>query len=76
MTTKPTEVQYLAPLPWSIDMNSIDRHWKNSVSIVDAEGGEVAVLLRGYEDDKNGDPCPSFANAKKIVDSVNRQLGS
>lgn len=66
-------VRYLAPLPWSVDMSSIHRHWRDSISIIDAEGGEVAVLMRGYEGDDNGDGCPSFANAQKIVDSVNGQ---
>lgn len=56
---------------WRIDNNSVGRHWTDSLSIIDADGGEVCVLTRGYEGDKNGDGCPSWKNACLIVAAVN-----
>ena len=56
---------------WKIDNKSVGKHWTDSLSIIDAEGGEVCVLTRGYEGDKNGDGCPSWKNAVLIVAAVN-----
>ena len=60
-------MEYLAPAPWSIDPKSEGRDWTDSLSIIDAEGGEVAILTRGYEGDTNGDGCPSYTNARLIA---------
>lgn len=64
-----------APRPWTvgmwrIDNKSIGKHWTDSLSIIDADGGEVAVLTRGYEGDEQGG-CPSWKNAALIVAAVN-----
>ncbi len=56
---------------WRIDEKSVGKHWTDSLSIIDADGGEVCVLTRGYEGDKNGDGCPSWKNACLIVAAVN-----
>lgn len=57
---------------WRIDSKSVGKHWTDSLSIIDADGGEVAVLTRGYEGDpKTGDGCPSWKNACLIVAAVN-----
>lgn len=57
----------LAPFPWSVDYASISAQWTDSVSIIDADGGHVCHLTRGYQGDANGDGCPSFANARLIA---------
>ena len=62
---------YLAPRPWRIDRASQHRHWRDSCSIMDAEGGEVCRLTRGYQGDENGEGCPSWDNAELIVAAVN-----
>ncbi len=64
-------IDFTAPRPWTVETNPSHRHWTNSISIFDRDGGEVAVLTRGYEGDKNGDGCPSFQNANLIVSAVN-----
>ena len=56
---------------WQIDNKSVGKHWTDSLSIIDADGNEVAVLTRGYEGDENGDGCPSWKNAVLIVAAVN-----
>lgn len=56
---------------WRIDSASVGKHWTDSLSIIDADGGEVCVLTRGYEGDANGDGCPSWKNAVLIVAAVN-----
>ncbi len=57
---------------WRIDNASVGKHWTDSLSIRDADGGEVAVLTRGYEGDpKTGNGCPSWKNAVLIVAAVN-----
>lgn len=56
---------------WRIDNDSVGKHWTDSLSIIDADGGEVAVLTRGYEGDANGDWCPPWKNAALIVAAVN-----
>lgn len=61
----------IAPLPWSVDYQSIGREWTNSISIIDADGGHVAHLTRGYQGDEDGDGCASFKNAELIVAAVN-----
>lgn len=61
----------LAPRPWAIEPSTIGFHWTDSIDIIDANGGCVAVLTRGYQGDDNGDGCPSFENAKLIVEAVN-----
>lgn len=60
-----------APKPWRVCTKTIGSHWTNSISILDADGGEVAVLTRGYQGDENGYGCPSYDNAQLIVDAVN-----
>lgn len=60
---------------WQIDSASVGKHWTDSLSIMDADGGEVAVLTRGYEGDKDGDGCPSWKNAVLIVAAVNAYNG-
>lgn len=63
----------MAPQPWTVGNwrvgnESVGKHWTNSLSIMDADGGEVAVLTRGYEGDpKTGDGCPSWKNARLIA---------
>ena len=69
--TDTTKKKWLAPLPWRVERLSIHRHWTNSISVVDAEGGEVCVFTRGYQGDENGDGCPSWDNAQEIVEAVN-----
>jgi len=64
----------IAPLPWSVDRNSANREWTNSCSIIDANGGEVCVLTRGYQGemiDGDMEGCPSWDNAEMIVAAVN-----
>lgn len=56
---------------WQIDNESVGKRWTDSLSIIDADGGEVAVTTRGYEGDANGDGCPSWKNAVLIVSAVN-----
>lgn len=56
----------IAKAPWWVDMDSIDKQWRDSVSIKDAEGGHVAHLTRGYEGDE-GEGGPSLANARLIA---------
>jgi hypothetical protein len=63
--------KYLAPRPWRVDRESAGRHWTNSCSIVDAEGGEVCVLTRGYQVGEEGDGTPSWVNAEMIVAAIN-----
>jgi hypothetical protein len=65
-----TPHRYLAPLPWAVDADSVHRHWTNSLSIMDAEDGEVAILTRGYEGDEEGDDCPSWTNANLIAEAA------
>jgi hypothetical protein len=64
-------VDEIAPLPWSVDYESVGREWTNSISIKDANGGHVAHLTRGYQGDEEGDGCASFKNAELIVTAVN-----
>lgn len=66
----------IAPLPWRVDRDSEPhRHWTNSCSILDAEGGEVCVLTRGYQSEQISDGdwegCPSWDNAELIVEAIN-----
>jgi hypothetical protein len=63
----------IAPRPWRVDRESRHRHWTDSCSIIDAQGGEVCVLTRGYQGDDDGDDCPSWDNAEMIVAAVNKQ---
>ncbi len=60
-------MKYVASPPWAVNEESVHSHWTNSVSVLDAKGGEVAVLTRGYEADGDGDGCPSWANARLIA---------
>lgn len=55
----------VAPVPWRVDRESAGKHWTDSCSIVDAEGGHVCHLTRGYQDG------PSWRNAELIVEAVN-----
>lgn len=57
-------LKYLAPTPWRLEGDPNHRHWRSSISIYDAEGGEIAVFMRGYERDENNDGCESFTNAR------------
>lgn len=58
----------LAPVPWSIDLDSLDSQWTDSISIKDAEGGHVVHLTRGYEGSPTtGEGCPSWTNARLIA---------
>jgi hypothetical protein len=62
----------LAPSPWSVDSDPRNQHWTDGLSIIDAAGGTVAHLTRGYEfygssDPRAGDAGPSFANARLIA---------
>lgn len=59
-----------APRPWKVDRRFDGIHWKNSCSIVDAEGGEICVLTRGYQGDASGG-TPSWDNAELICIAVN-----
>jgi hypothetical protein len=59
---------------WRIDNKSVDKHWRDSLSIVDADGGEVCVLTRGYEAGVDGSGGPSWKNAELIVAAVNAHL--
>lgn len=68
--------KYTAPLPWSVDRRSAGRNWTNSCSILDANGGEVCILTRGYQfepagDDGDWEGGPSWDNAELIVAAVN-----
>ena len=60
----------IAPLPWSVDLESSNKQWKDSCSILDARGGHVCHLTRGYQGDGD-DGCPSWDNAELIVAAVN-----
>lgn len=60
-----------ANLPWSVDYGSVGKHWTSSISIVDADGGEVCVMTRGYQGDEGGS-LPSTRNAELIVSAVNK----
>ena len=64
-----------APRPWRVDYKSADYHWTDSCSIIDADGGEVCILTRGYQGDENGEGCPSWQNAELIVAAVNNSPG-
>ncbi len=66
-----TMYQYLAPRPWRVDRESEGVRFTSSCAILDAEGGEVCVLNRGYQGDQNGEGCPSWDNAELIVAAVN-----
>ena len=57
----------LAPAPWKVGNEG--QMWTDSLSIIDADGGEIAYLTRGYEGDENGDGCPSWKNARLIAAS-------
>lgn len=62
-----TKPKYLAPPPWSYVK---DNQWTNAIAIVDADGGHVAILTRGYEGemiDGNREDCPSWTNARVIA---------
>lgn len=61
--------------PWKVDRDSEDKMWTNSCSILDADGGHVCHLTRGYQGDKTGDGCPSWDNAEMIVAAVNSYKG-
>jgi hypothetical protein len=61
-----TESKSIAPLPWKVDRNSIGRNWKDSCTIVDADGGAVCALMRGRQGDENGDSCPSWDTADQF----------
>ena len=62
----------LAPRPWRVDRETARRHpWADACSIVDADGGTVCWLTRGYQGDAAGDACPSWDNAEMIVAAVN-----
>ncbi len=63
--------KFTAPLPWHVDRALDGFHWTNSCSIVDAEGGEVCVLTRGYQGDENDEGCPSYDNADLIIAAMN-----
>lgn len=56
--------RWLAPTPWRVEEEPNHEHWTNSISIFDADGGEIAVFTRGYEGDENNDGCESFTNAR------------
>jgi hypothetical protein len=65
--------KYTAPLPWRVDRNA-ERHqpWTDACSILDAEGGHVCHLTRGYQPEANSDDGgPSWDNAELIVAAVN-----
>ena len=73
-----TNTKYLAPLPWRVDRESEGRHWTNSCTILDAKGGDVCVLTRGYQAkvvDGHDEGCPSWDNAEFIVAAVNAYGG-
>jgi hypothetical protein len=59
----------LAPAPWTISLvkSQWRPHWRNSVSVMDAEHGEICVLTHGYEIDGKGNSCPSWQNACLIA---------
>ena len=64
----------IAPRPWLVDRKSAGERWIDSCSILDAEGGEVCILTRGYQSEMiNGEleGCPSWDNAELIVAAVN-----
>lgn len=64
--------KYLAPLPWRVGTEEDARsYWSDAAVIMDARGGVVAVLSRGYQFDESGESCPSYVNAQAIVDAVN-----
>jgi hypothetical protein len=66
--------KYLAPRPWSVDRDSAGKQWTDSCSILDADGGHVCHLTRGYQAETiDGDieGCPSWDNAELIVAAVN-----
>jgi hypothetical protein len=68
------EMKAIAPRPWSVDRNSDSKQWKDSCSILDAEGGHVCHLTRGYQADADcpdGTGGPSWDNAELIVEAVN-----
>lgn len=54
---------------WTVDAQSVGFAWSDSISILDARGGHVAHLTRGYEGNKNDDGCPSFSNARVMAAS-------
>jgi hypothetical protein len=69
---EPGTGKYLAAPPWSvgnwrIDNEAVSKHWTDSLSIMDANGGEVCVLTRGYESDPETGGCPSWQNARLIA---------
>lgn len=69
----------VAPTPWRVDRGSRHDYWTDSCSILDARGGVVCVLSRGYQsevvpldgDMENREGCPSWDNAELIVAAVN-----
>lgn len=64
------KMDFTAPRPWRVDRESGGKKWTDSCSIFDAEGGEVAILTRGYQGDADGG-TPSWDNAELIVAAVN-----
>ena len=72
--------KYYAPFPWKVDRDAkAYTPWTDSCSIVDAEGGTVCYLTRGYQPEA-GDPDfvggPSWDNAEFIVAAVNAYAGA
>ncbi len=69
----------IAPLPWRVDRDSAGKQWTDSCSILDANGGHVCHLTRGYQSEvmpldgdlENREGCPSWDNAELIVAAVN-----
>ena len=64
----------LAPRPWRVDREEIGLVWTNSCQILDADGGVVCHLTRGYQGvviDGVSEDCPSWGNAELIVAAVN-----
>lgn len=64
----------IAPRPWKVDRSSAGRMWTDSCTILDARGGEVCHLTRGYQGeviDGDSEGCPSWDNAELIVRAVN-----
>lgn len=67
-----TKGKSIAPLPWRVDRDQEPHQpWTDACSILDADGGHVCHLTRGYQGDENGDGCPSWDNAELIVAAVN-----
>lgn len=70
--------KYLAPLPWSVDRETPGKDWTDSCRIVDADGGIVCVLTRGYQPEQDCMMCggPSWDNADFIISAVNAYGGN